>query len=248
VQLIGSQYPIGVVGFDQSYGAMDGCGSLVLECADCAEGGVGNNWAAATAIKRMWRGSNTQIPGVVEMEWVWYFASQYDQNSPRHVVFGLDCASPTGTPRQFFQVRWLNYDVVSLERLTKYQVLDVDGVTWRDVPGAAWQTGATGDAAGTVYPHGWNENKRDWHHLRARFDVASGKYDGIMIDGDPFGSYADTASKTALRAFGPKQETLHTFENGFNGYFSIENNSASPVNTHGWAGLGYFRAETGWTL
>lgn len=252
VQLIASQYPTGVVMFDGEYGYGDGCGSLLLEAAD-GRHGTNDVHHGASAVKRLWRGSSQHIDGYVDMQWVWYYGSQYDQNSPRQVQFGLDCASPTATPRRFFQVRWLNYDVVGGTRVTKYQVNvgSSDAPNWVDIPTASWQSSAgTGDVTGSSYPHGWNENKRDWHMLRARFDVQTGKYLGIMIDGDPHGIYTDAPSDlTAWEALGsPTAESLPTFEGGFNAWFSIENKTNSPVNTHSWAGLGYFRAETGWEL
>jgi hypothetical protein len=248
VQLVGSQYPTGVVMFDDEYGYTDGGGSLVLETGDAAQGGVGDTRAAASAVKRMWRGSQQLLDGYVDMQWVWYFGSQYASTNPRVIEFGLDCASPTGTPRLFFRIRWLNFDSTTATRVTKYQIHTGSG--WVDLPAASWQAGAgVGDAAGTVYPHGWNENKRDWHLMRARFDVKNQQYVGFQIDGDPHGSFTGVpADEAAIRAFSPPTEALPTFENGFNGWFSIENRSDNRINNHAWAGLGYFRAETGWNL
>ncbi|WP_210492276.1 hypothetical protein [Patulibacter sp. SYSU D01012] len=247
VQLIGSQYPLGVVMFDGEYGYGDG-GSLVLECGDGAQGGQdpNSNWGSAAAVKRMWRPSGKWAGPTVEQEWVWSFGSQYDSNSPRHVVFGLDHCSPTAK-RFFQQVRWLQYDSPNGVRVTKYQLMGPgagDG-EWVDMPGASWQqTAGAADTTGTVYPHGWNENKRDWHHLRVRYDIVTGAYDGVMIDGDPFGSYTDDpADREAMRAIKAKPLSLPTFENGFNSFISIENKSNTPLNTHGWAHVGYHRLE-----
>lgn len=241
VQLIGSQYPSGVVMHDDEYGYGDG-GSMVMETADCAQDGSDNAWATATAVKRLWRPSSAHI-GIIEMELVWAFGSQYDANSPRHVVFGLDCCSPSAE-RRFFQFRWLNYDSTIPSRVTKYQLMNNAG-TWVDLPTATWQASAGAeDIATTAIPHGWNENKRDWHHLRMKFDVANSCYDGFSIDGDPFGSYTGNATDTAaIRAYGPQHQTLPTFENGFNTYIAIGNKSNTPTNTHSWLNVGYHRVE-----
>lgn len=250
-QLVGSQYPHGPVMHDQEYGYGDGGGTLVLECGDGAKAATDNR-TECMAAKRMWRGSSQHIGGYVDMQWVWYWGSQYNTTSPHYVQFGLDCASPTDNPRMFFQIRWLNYDPTTTSRVTEYQVNTgtSDSPTWTNIPTASWQASAgTGDASSNVYPHGWNENKRDWHMVRARFDVQNAQYVGMMIDGDPHGIYTGvSADETAWRALGPTTETLDTFQNGFNGWFAIGNNSANPINNHCWAGLGYFRAETGWDL
>lgn len=234
VQLIGSQYPFGVVMWDQEYAYNDSRGSLLLETGNNQVDGVNGNWGGLTAIKRLWRppAASIQVTPIIEMEWVWYYGSQYDQNSPRTIIFGADTCDPSSDPRYFFQHRWLNWDGASGTRVTKYQLMQSDG-TWVDIPGG-------------TYIHGWNENKRDWHRTRVRFDLYNGCYDGFMIDGLGFGSLAATPDNS-LRAFGPPHQTLPTFEGGLNPMFAIYNKSDAAINTHAWAGLGRMRVKAGWT-
>lgn len=223
VQLMGSQYPEGVISLDSEITFDSSRHSLLLECADGAQDGVSNNWGSCTALKRVWRGNDA---GIIECEWVWAYGSQYDTNSPRHVIFGLDTCHPSSSPRYFFQIRWLNYDSPTTTRVTKYQMLTPSNV-WVDIPGA-------------VIDHPWNENKRDLHRTQAQFNLSTGKYEGLRVDGIGFGSFADTPD-TTMSAYGPSSQTLGSFKHGNNPFFSIANKSNTASNNHGWANLAAFK-------
>lgn len=221
VPLISAQYPEGVLFLDSEISDPASRYSLFLQTGNGSKDGVSSNWGDCVAIKRCQR---PQAAKKVYMEWKWSVGSEFDWNSPRVVIFGLDTCDANAV-RGFFQFRYQNWDAGSSTRRQQYQMMH--NSTWTDVPGG-------------VYPHGINENKRNLIHTEAVFDLENHCYDGLRVNGLGFGSLAATPN-TSLTAYGPAVESLPTFEGGFNPMFAVNNRNDSST-THAWANLSYQRS------
>lgn len=204
-QLIHGTKPNGTIGLSSEITFNNSPYSLVLQSGDQVDGA--GNFGGATAIKRMGRGATV---GKLYVEFYWGWGSKWGENAPRAYDFGCDQADLDGN-RKYFKIRWFNYDAGN-GRPAKYQLLTVNGsdeLVFVDIPGAN-------------IDHGFNENKRNLHHLEAIFDIDAGVYDGVRVDGTGFGSLAATPN-ASLREYSPKDEFLAPFKGGFNVSMDIRN-------------------------
>lgn len=221
VPLMGSQLPGGLIMLDSEITDNRSRYSLFLQTGSGNQDGVNDVWGNSWAIKRMHR---PQLAKKVYMDFKWAFGTEFDYSSPRQVVFAMDTCDANAV-RNFFQVRWLNWDSGTNAAVGRYEVMH--NGAWTPLPGPI------------TYPHGFNENKRNLIRTEVVFDLNSACYDGLRINGIGYGSLAPTPD-SSLRAFTPGSPTLHTFEGGLNAIFGV-NNSNLTATTHSWANLAYQR-------
>ena len=225
VPLMGSQEPEGVLTLDSEITDNGSRYSLFLQTGSANQDGVGDAWGVCHALKRLAR---PQTAKKDYMEWKWAFGTEFFYDSPRQVVFALDTCNREAK-RNFFELRWLNWTNVPTPNNPRRYEVRHNGV---------WTPLIVGGQE-IVYPHGFNENKRNLIHTEAVFDIENACYDGLRVNGVGYGSLAPTPNAD-LRSYSPGTVDLPTFEGGFNVMFGI-NNKNTNAQTHSWANLCYQR-------
>lgn len=220
-QLLDRTKPTGIILLDSEITYGNSRYSLLMQTENQTDTEV-NSWGSAMAIKRMYQ---PNLADSVYMDFYWSWASTFGQNTPRAIDFGLDQCSNSGQ-RQFFKVRWKNFDETTGQRVHQWQINNNSDV-FQDIPGATVDCG-------------YNENKRNLYRLECVFDLKNHHHSGVRINGIGFGSLAETPDNS-LNSVAPAVETLQPFANGFNPIVQIRNNLQTN-NCKCWVNLGRVRA------
>lgn len=148
----------------------------------------------------------------------------YSHNYPRYYIFGLDVATEDGSLRNFFQLRYLQYNEAGSAVAEKWQ-LDMGGGNVVDIPGGA-------------IPLPENENKALPIRLILDVDTATGRYHGVQI-GEvlKLGSLAPVPDQSIYNLGARAPEALPSFARGANLCVGVANRTSGSktkgkVNMH----------------
>lgn len=243
VPIISSARPFGIVSLDSSITHKRSRYSLRCETENYADGTANTNWSRSMILKRLWRGSWMRI---VRAEWVFAYGAQHggegeEALAPRDIRFGIDTADFAGA-RRYFQIRYqLSGELNATEgaqRLERWQVTGPAVNGWTDIPGMG----------ASAYRLGVNENKRNLFRVEMEVNVQTGRYLGLRVNGDGFGSLSADRDNTLLSDLpGPALEQLASFAGCLNPTFMISNRIYGPATdgnaTKCWANLAYTRGR-----
>ena len=177
--------------------------------------------------------------------WIFAYGSRWggdgeEAMGPRDIRFGLDTCDFTGARRYFLMRYQISGELNSTEgaqRLERWQTCSTSLNTWATIPGLG----------NGVRPLAVNENKRNQFRVQMEIDVQTGKYLGLSINGDGFGSLGAPNDTTFDSVAGPQLETLSSFRGCLNPTFSISNRIYGPAANNNasacWANLTYAKGQ-----